>query len=58
MEEQAISDVQRVPAQQRKKSSSFLGMGVAFLPSDINKLVKKHKLLFRALNSGNTGLIN
>ena len=56
MAEQAVSDVQRVQAQQRI-SSSFSGMGPASLPSDINELVKWHKLLFGALNSGNTGVL-
>ena len=56
--ERAVSDVQRVQDQQRRKSSSFSGSGISFLPSDINEFIKRHKLLFGALNSGNTGVLN
>ena len=55
--ERAVSDVQRVQDQQRR-SSSFSGSGISFLPSDNNELIKRHKLLFGALNSGNTGVLN
>ena len=58
MAERAVSDVQRVQDQQRRRSSSFSGIGIAFLPSDIFELIKRHKLLFGALNSGNTGVLN
>ena len=44
--------------QQRRRSSSFSGSGISFLPSDINELIKRHKLLLGALNSGNTGVLN
>ena len=35
------------------------GSGLAvFIPSDINELIERHKLLFGALQSGNTGVLN
>ena len=55
---QRVSNVQRVQNQQRRRSLSVSGEGIAFLPSDINELIKRHKLLFGALNSGNTGVLN
>ena len=33
-------------------------MELLFLPSNANELVKRHKLLFEALNSGNTRVLN
>ena len=33
-------------------------MDIALLPSDYYELVKRHKLLFRTLISGNTGVLN
>ena len=34
------------------------GSGVVFLPSDPNELLDRHRLLFGAWNSGNTGVFN
>lgn len=44
------------PSQKMHKTGE--GFNTVFLPSDINKLVDRHRLLLSALKSGNTGVFN
>ena len=54
MSKQAVSDVQRVQEEQKRRSQNFSGLGIACFPFKTNERIKRHKLLFGTLNSGDT----
>lgn len=59
----AVQPIEKVrSAQERRRSisegASGSGIRAIILPSDINKLIERHRFLLAALESGNTGVFN
>ena len=54
-----VEHIRQTQSDQEERRSSSTGSGLTIiLPSDINELVDRHKLLFSELKAGNNGVFN
>ena len=55
-----VDEIKKVRESQERRNSVTLGSGLKtiFLPSNLNELVDRHKLLLASYNAGNTGIYN